>query len=149
MKEDVFMPYCVNCGNKLDDDAIFCTACGTKQNAGAPAAPAAAPQPAPEKPPKSTWDGGVWATFGMSLLASLLTIVTCGIALPWAMCMVWRFIIRHIVVDGKRLKFDGKGGQLFGKWLLWCLLCVVTCGIYSLWVTPKFYKWIASHTHFE
>jgi len=26
------MKYCIYCGNKLDDDAIYCTKCGKKQN---------------------------------------------------------------------------------------------------------------------
>ncbi len=41
------MPFCTNCGSRLDDDARFCSGCGTQLGGGAPAA-AAIPQPAAE-----------------------------------------------------------------------------------------------------
>ncbi len=40
------MPFCTNCGSRLDDDARFCSGCGSALGAGAPAA--AIPQAAPE-----------------------------------------------------------------------------------------------------
>lgn len=41
--------FCVKCGNQLDDDAKFCSKCGSpvENAAPAPAAPASAPAPAP------------------------------------------------------------------------------------------------------
>jgi uncharacterized membrane protein YjgN (DUF898 family) len=62
---------------------------------------------------------------------------------------MWKFIISHAVVDGKRLSFDGTGGQLFGNWIKWFLLSVITCGIYGFWVAPRLYNWVVSHTHLE
>ena len=58
-----------------------------------------------------------------------------------------RFIASHAVIDGKRMTFDGTGGQLFGQWIKWMLLSIVTCGIYSFWVIPRMYKWVCSHLH--
>ena len=144
------MSFCSNCGKQLENGAAFCPNCGTNQNA---APQHAAPQyasaaPAPEVK-ESTWDGGVFDTFVHALAASLLISITCGIATPWAICYLWKYIVSHAIIDGKRLKFDGTGGQLFGKWLLWMLLTVITCGIYSFWVAPALYKWVASHTHAE
>jgi len=97
---------------------------------------------------ESKFDGSVLETLLYGIGASLLISFTCGIATPWAVCLMWNFIISHVVIDGRRLTFDGTGGELFGNWIVWFLLSLVTCGIYSIWVTPKMYNWVAKHTHF-
>lgn len=97
----------------------------------------------------SSFDGGVLGFFGTSLLASLAIVFSIGIATPWAVCYMWNYIIKHIQIDGRRLKFDGKGVQLFGNWIKWFLLTIITLGIYSFWVYPKMINWVAKHTHFE
>ena len=124
------MAFCKNCGQSLDGAADFCPNCGAGVKV-------------------STWDGGVFDTVVNSIVASLIITVTCGIATPWAVCYMMKFIISHAVIDGKRLTFDGTGGQLFGNWIKWFLLTVITCGIYGFWVVPRMYKWIASHIHVE
>lgn len=124
------MAFCKNCGNQLSEGDAFCKGCGT---------PVAA----------STWDGGVFDTVINSIVASLIISFTCGIATPWAICYMMKFIIGHAVIDGKRLSFDGNGAQLFGNWIKWLVLTVITCGIYSFWVAPRLYKWVASHIHSE
>lgn len=97
----------------------------------------------------SRFDGGVLETFVNSLVASIIIGITCGIATPWAICFIYKFIISHVIIDGRRLTFDGNGAQLFGNWIKWFLLMIVTCGIYSFWVAPRLYDWVAKHTHFE
>lgn len=124
------MAFCKKCGNQMMEGDTFCKNCGT---------PVAT----------STWDGGVFETVVNSIVASLISGITCGIATPWAVCYMMKFIVGHTVINGRRLKFDGNGGQLFGNWIKWFFLTIVTCGIYSFWVIPRMYKWIASHTHFE
>ena len=124
------MKFCKNCGNAISEGTGFCAVCGTPVSV-------------------STWDGGVLDTIANAIVASLIMTFTCGIATPWAICYMWKFIISHVIVDGKRLSFDGNGGQLFGNWIKWFLLTIVTCGIYGFWVTPRLYNWIASHTHRE
>jgi uncharacterized membrane protein YjgN (DUF898 family) len=124
------MRYCEKCGQVINENTGFCQGCGT-----------------PVK--MSTWDGGVLDTVVNSIVASLIISVTCGIATPWAICYMMKFVIEHAVVDGKRLRFDGTGAQLFGNWIKWLLLMVITCGIYSFWVTPRLYRWIVSHIHSE
>jgi len=124
------MVYCRKCGTPVEENIGVCAKCGT-----------------PIK--SSTWDGGVLDTVVNSIVASLMITFTCGIATPWAICYMWKFIIDHVIIDGKRLSFDGNGGQLFGNWIKWFLLTIITCGIYGFWVTPRLYAWIASHTRFE
>ncbi|WP_341472336.1 DUF898 family protein [Fonticella tunisiensis] len=82
------------------------------------------------------------------LLGTIVTICTFGICYPWAVCKLYGWKINHAVVEGRRLKFDGKAVQLFGNWIKWWLLCVVTLGIYSFWLGIALNKWKAKHTHF-
>lgn len=124
------MAFCKKCGNQLVEGDSFCKGCG---------APIAV----------STWDGGVLDTIVNSIIASLITSVTFGIAAPWGICYMMKFIIGHTIINGKRLSFDGNGAQLFGNWIKWLILTVITCGIYSFWVAPRLYQWIASHIHSE
>ncbi len=97
---------------------------------------------------ESYFDGGLLQLFGWVLLGSLVTVLTIGICLPWAYCMVYRWEAKHTVISGHRLTFDGTAAQLFGKWLLWLLLTVITAGIYGIWVSIKLKKWRTKHTHF-
>lgn len=98
---------------------------------------------------ESKFDGSVFETFCVSLGASLLTAITFGIAFPWALCIIWNFIVSHVVIDGKRLSFDGHGGQLLGNWIKWFILTIITFGIYGFWVMPRLCNWVAKHTHFR
>ena len=50
---------------------------------------------------------------GWNILNILLTLVTLGIGAPWGKCMLLRYEIEHTVLNGKRLKFIGNGGNLF------------------------------------
>lgn len=97
----------------------------------------------------SKYDGGVLETAIYSLISSIIISITCGIATPWALCFLYKFIISHVIIDGRRLSFDGTGTQLFGNWIKWFLLTIITCGIYGFWVAPRLYNWVAKHTHFE
>ena len=161
------MAFCSYCGTQVGPQDGFCPQCGAPNPAGGPA-PAAQPQPqaqpqyqaqpqatyttnnyyaAPSK--ASTWDGGVLDTIVNAIIASLIMSITCGIATPWAVCYMMKFIVGHAVIDGKRMTFTGSGGDLFGQWIKWFLLTIITCGIYSFWVIPRMYKWIAEHIHAE
>lgn len=55
--------------------------------------------------------------------------------------------VKHTVIDGHRLYFDGTAIQLFGNWIKWLILTVITLGIYSLWLNIKLEQWITKHTH--
>ena len=123
------MAFCKNCGTQVLEGETFCKNCGTPTASG------------------STWDGSVFDTVVNSIAASLICVLTCGLGAPWAICYIMKFVIGHAVIDGKRMRFDGTGGQLFGNWIKWLLLTFITCGIYSFWVTPRLYKWVASHIH--
>ena len=97
---------------------------------------------------ESYFDGKLSQQIGYGILGFLITILTLGICYPWALCMQYRWRIKHTVIGGRRLAFDGKAVQLVGKWLLWLLLCVITLGIYIFWVGIALEKWRVKHTHF-
>lgn len=151
------MAFCKSCGNEMKDGVKFCGKCGAKveapvsENNYAPVSPVATPTYTAynvnNAKAESTWDGGVLETVVNSIVASLIATFTCGIATPWAICYIMKYVVEHAVIDGKRMTFDGNGAQLFGNWIKWFLLTIVTCGIYSFWVTPRMYKWVASHIH--
>jgi uncharacterized membrane protein YjgN (DUF898 family) len=96
-----------------------------------------------------TFDGEIGSYIGTLFLSILLTIVTLGIAYPWALVMRQQWITNHTLVDGRRLKFLGSGTELFGLYIIWFILIVITLGIYSLWVGPKITKWVVENTDFE
>lgn len=63
--------------------------------------------------------------------------------------MVYDWEIKHTVIEGKRLRFDGTAIGLFGHWIKWLLLTIITFGIYGFWVQIKIKQWITKHTYFE
>lgn len=101
---------------------------------------------APNSTDGSYFDGNFWSWFGWRFLSGLLTTVTFGIAYPWAKCMMLRWEVGHTVVNGRRMRFIGTGGQLFGKYILWALLTIVTCGVFGIWMDLRMKKWITKHT---
>lgn len=103
---------------------------------------------APQKPTEvSYFDGSTWAYLGWMALAALITLVTLGIGLAWAQCMVWRYRAKHTVVCGRRLTFDGTGLQLFENYLVWGTFTVFTLGIFGLWVPFKVRSWYCGHLY--
>ena len=94
----------------------------------------------------SYFDGSTLQLIGWRILTFLLTLITLGIAFPWAFCMMERWEAKHTVYNGRRLKFNGKGIQLLGRFLLWSLLTVITFGIYSIWFGLGLEKWKVKHT---
>ncbi|MFU0824554.1 hypothetical protein [Clostridium sp.] len=80
---------------------------------------------------KSYFDGTLLQYVGWSLIGIIVTVCTLGICYPWALCKLYGWKINHTVVEGRRLRFDGKAVQLFGNWIKWWLLCLITLGIYS------------------
>lgn len=96
----------------------------------------------------SYFDGKVLELLGWKLLANLITGVTLGIAGPWAKCMLYRYEYGHTVFNGKRLKFEGNGGDLFVNRFKWYFFTLITLGIYGWWVPAKKQNWILNNLHF-
>lgn len=97
---------------------------------------------------ESKFTGGLLGMIGIGILQGLIITFTLGLGLPWAVCLKQRWIAKHTVIDGRKLTFDGTGGQLFGNYIKWFLLTIITFGIYGFWLTIKMQQWITKHTHF-
>lgn len=94
----------------------------------------------------SFFDGGVFQFLGWIILGTLVTVFTLGICYPWAVCMIYRWEINHTVIEGHRMRFEGRAWGLFGNWIKWFILIIITLGIYSFWVGIKLRDWKAKHT---
>lgn len=97
----------------------------------------------------SYFDGSLIELIGWRLLSYLISIATLGIATPWGTCMLYAYKVNHTVYNGKRLKFEGNGGDLFINIFKWILLSIITLGVYTLFIPIKKTKWVISHIHFE
>ena len=97
----------------------------------------------------SEFDGGLLGLIGISILQGILITFTLGLGAPWAVCIRERWVAKYTIIDGRRLTFDGNGGQLFGNYIKWFLLTIVTFGIYGFWLSIKMKQWVVKHTHFE
>lgn len=80
---------------------------------------------------------------------SLLNILT--LTLLKQIFVTWknRYIQNRLVIDGRRMEFDGNGIQLMGRYILLSLLKIITLLIYSFFVHIRMKKWISKHTHMK
>ena len=96
----------------------------------------------------SYFQGGLLSYIGHVIIGALLTIITLGIAYPWAVVRIYRWEINNTVIDGRRMVFSGTGAGLFGNWIKWWFLTLITLGIYGFWLHIKLLDWKARHTSF-
>lgn len=96
----------------------------------------------------SFWDGRLLHLIGWRLLATLITVLTLGIGLPWALCLLYKYEVQHTVINNRRLDFDGTGWSLFKQWIIMLLLIIVTLGIYIFWAEIRIKRWETAHTFF-
>lgn len=96
----------------------------------------------------SYFDGSVLEYIIYSLGVAFFMILTFGLGLPWALCAWKKWEVRHTIIGGRRLRFDGTGLQLFGNWIKWWFLTLITFGIYGFWVYVRLMQWVTKHTHF-
>ena len=85
----------------------------------------------------SYFDCGLLQLIGWEILGALVTVCTLGICYPWAFTMLYNWEVKHTVINGKRLQFDGTALQLFGNWIKWFLLTIITIGIYGFCLPIK------------
>ena len=83
---------------------------------------------------RSYFDGSAWKLIGWRLLAVLITVASLGLAFPWALTLAIRWETERTVINGRRLKFTGRGVQLLGKYLLFLLVMAGTVApcVYSV-----------------
>lgn len=157
---------CPVCGEILNGQPDRCPKCGKKmkypeqpqqaqqpvkpveQQPVAPVAPAPTQSVGDGEIAKSYFDGGLLQLIGWTLLGALITLITIGICFPVALCMKYNWEVKHTVIEGRRLAFNGHAIQLVGNWIKWLLLSIITLFIFALWIPIKLKKWITKHTYF-
>ena len=94
------------------------------------------------------FDGGVGSYIPTALIGWFITLISFGLAYPWALCMFHKWRTEHTIINGKRLKFNGTGFSLIFLWIKWWFLSLITFGFYILWVIPSLNKWVVEHTDY-
>ncbi len=98
---------------------------------------------------ESNFDGSILGFLLWKILGIIVTIITFGLAYPFALCMSYNYRIKHTSINDKRLKFDGYGYQLLGSWIFYWLLIIITFGLFIIFIPYIRTKWLIKHTHFE
>ncbi len=98
---------------------------------------------------RSSFSGKTYVYALITLATSLVSVLTLGIGSFWMVCIKERFLVDNAVIDGKRLRFTGKGSHLFAKGILWYVLSIITLGIYSFFLAHKQKKWLVYHTELD
>ncbi len=123
-----------------------------------PVAPGAAPAPRAYSPAAASlfdpnipsyFDGKLGQYIGLSIVCFLQALFTLGIGIPWVIIKKKKWVFKHTIIRGQRLKLTARGSQLIGNYIKWFLLTCITFGIYGLWVPIKYQQWYASHLEFD
>ncbi len=139
--------FCDKCGAPMRDASGVCALCGHSAAASVATGNTASHRSAfGAIVNNSFFDGTLWGYFWRWVGGSLLTLITFGLAYPWAVCYMYSWEIDHTVINGQRLKFIGKPLSLFVLWIKWFLLCLITFGIYSFWMFISLKKWKTANT---
>ena len=97
----------------------------------------------------SYFDGGLLELVGLEILSFFITVFSLGFAASWGQCMIYSYKINHTVYNGRRLKFEGTGGELFIHRMKALFFILITLGIYTIITPVKRTRWVISKTHFE
>jgi uncharacterized membrane protein YjgN (DUF898 family) len=99
-------------------------------------------------PARSEFDGSILGFLGTRLGCALFILVTIGIGAPWAFCWWQRWVTKHTIIGGYRLRFTGTGGSLLWRWIKLEFFTLITVGIYGLWAWRYMKRWTVEHTEF-
>ena len=95
-----------------------------------------------------SFDGGAGSYTPTALIGWFITLISFGLAYPWALCMFHKWRTKHHIIDGVRLKFYGTGFSSIFVWIIWWFLSLIKLCVYILWVLPSFNKLIVKHNDY-
>lgn len=98
---------------------------------------------------ESFFDEKTIQLIGINLLSMILNFISFGLLSAFTYCFKTKWIIKHTIINRKKLVFTGRAISLFGKYMLWGFLTVITFGIFGLWVPIKKLKWQNKNTHIK
>jgi hypothetical protein len=90
---------------------------------------------------ESKFYGGVLPIFLFCIWAPILLVISLGLATPFIVCTVIRWICNNSKIGGKSYRFTGTAMGLFGRWILWYILTIITLGIYGFWFIRNQIRW--------
>jgi uncharacterized membrane protein YjgN (DUF898 family) len=93
---------------------------------------------------KGTGLGFLW----LLIWTTVVTAITFGLFLPWAVSAQMRWIAENTFVTGRKLVFKGTGLGFFGTYILILILTVVTLGLYAPWGCCQFIRWMTNNMDF-
>lgn len=94
---------------------------------------------------QSQYSGSYKGLLGRVVLLLLISFGSVGIAVPWAIALVYRWFISNVKIDERQLVYKGVGKTLFPSWILVWLVSAGTVGILA------FVGWrsFGDYGHFE
>ncbi len=92
------------------------------------------------------FDGDSFEYFGYGLLQAILILLTCGLAAPWTITLIQKWEMRHSIVAGDRMVYEGTALGILGQYIVVFLLSLITCGIYAPWGAVRLNKYVYGHT---
>jgi uncharacterized membrane protein YjgN (DUF898 family) len=92
------------------------------------------------------FNGNGGELFSIVIVNFLLSVITCGIYLPWAIVKITRYMASKTTLDGVEFSFEGSGGELFSLYLIQGILTAVTFGLYSPWAVAKIANYYMNNT---
>lgn len=98
---------------------------------------------------RSEFDGSILGFLGIRLGCLLFTGVTIGLGLPWALVWWQRWVTKHTIIGGYRLRFTGSGAGMLWRWVKMEFFTIITVGIYGLWAWRYLKRWTVEHTDTE
>ncbi|MGI6787767.1 MAG: hypothetical protein ACOX5X_04420 [Acholeplasmataceae bacterium] len=98
---------------------------------------------------KSTFIGSNWNLIWRTFVLSFGVAITLFIATPWLLSWYLKWYFDQVIVDGKKLRFDGEGKDLMETVYILILLSIVTFGIATLFMMAWTYRRMMQFVHFE
>ena len=86
---------------------------------------------------------------GLQIALIAVAAVLALIGLCWAVIRFMKWDLKHTVISGNKIHFNGNALQLLGNCVKWTFLTIITVGIYGLWLPIKVRKWKVKHMELQ
>ena len=96
---------------------------------------------------RGNFDGSGFEFFGYSTLLTAISAATLQLAGAWAVSVMEKWEMSHVILDKDRLIYKGSAVDLFGKFFVSVILTLITCFIYLPWGIVSICKYICKNTH--
>ena len=91
------------------------------------------------------FSGTVGQIFIFCLWMPIIEVISLGLATPFLLCVLMRWVCDNTVISGKRCKFKGAVGDLYEGWIKWTIISVFTIGVYSFWSVRNTIRWVVDN----